>query len=287
MRTMLIAAAVVAVLAGAAVALDRIAAVEIKKDGFNPRTVTIESGDAVTWKNSDTAVHQVAVDKTSCKPSLEPAQRGSCTFATPGTFSYKDPSQSTSGFTGTLTVGKNTRAVTLASSRSVMIFGGATTLLGTVASKQAGGSVTIVAQPAGEPAWSTQVTTTSGGNWSLQVQPRIRTIYQARYEGVSSPSVAVNVRPRIMLQKVGRDRFLVVVLAAHSMAGKTVDVARWTNGGWTTLTQVQLQSIARTSTIAVNSFSSYVKLGTKLRIFMPSSQTGPDYIDGHSNFVFK
>jgi plastocyanin len=92
MRTVLIAAAVVLGLAGAAAALARTATVEITKDGFSPRTVTIQSGDAVTWKNSDTALHQVAVDKTSCKLSLEPAQSGSCMFATLGTFSYKDPS---------------------------------------------------------------------------------------------------------------------------------------------------------------------------------------------------
>jgi plastocyanin len=281
------AAIAVAILAGGAVALAKTAAIEIAKDGFNPLAVTIQTGDAVTWKNSDTAAHQVAVDKTTCKLSLEPAQSGSCAFATPGTFTYTDPSKKETGFTGTLTVAQNSRAVTLASSRSVMIFGDATTLSGTISSKQAAESVTIVAQPAGEPAWSTQVTTTSGGNWSLQVQPRIRTTYQAKYEDVSSQSLIVTVRPRITLQKVGRDRFLVVVLAAHSMASKTVDVARWTNGGWTTIGQQQLQAIARTSTIAVNSFSSYVKLGTKLRIFMPSSQTGPDYIDGHSNFVFK
>jgi hypothetical protein len=28
-----------------------------------------------------------------------------------------------------------------------------------------------------------------------------------------------------------------------------------------------------------------VNLGTKLRIFMPASQVGSDYLEGHSNFI--
>src|SRR5438270_698144 len=82
------------------------------------------------------------------------------------------------------------------------------------------------AQPTVEPTWTTQVTTTTGGNWTLQVQPRIRTTYQATYEDKTSAPLTVNVRPRITLQKVGRNSFLVVVLAQHAMAGKTVDVTR-------------------------------------------------------------
>ena len=287
MGKMLVAVAATALLFGGSVALARTAGIEITKDGFSPRAVTIQSGDSVNWKNTDTAEHHVAVDKTSCKLTLAPAQSGSCTFGTSGTFTYTDPSAKTSGFSGTLTVAKNTRSVSLASSRMFGIFGGAMTLSGAVSSKQAGETVTVIAQPAGEPAWSTQVTTTTGGNWSLQVQPRIRTTYQAKYEGVASPSLVLNVRPRITLQKVGRDRFLVVVLAAHSMAGKTVDLARWTGSGYSTFGQVQLQSIARTNTIATATFASQLRLGTKLRVFMPSSQTSPDYIDGHSNFVIK
>jgi len=99
--------------------------------------------------------------------------------------------------------------------------------------------------------------------------------------------VTVNVRPRITLQKVGRNSFLVVVLAQHSMAGKTVDVARWSGGHWVTIGQTQLESIARTSTVAVGHVTSDVPLSTKLRVFMTAAEAGPDYADGHSNFVFK
>jgi plastocyanin len=292
MRKGFLAALAVAALVCGSVALARTAPVEITKNGFAPQTVTVESGDAVSWKNSDTTAHEVAVDKTNCKLNLAPSQTGSCTFPATGTFTYTDPTVKDSGqkgspFAGSVTVAQNTRAVSIAASRSVMIFGDAITLSGTVSSKQAGETVTISAKPTGESEWTTQVTTTTGGNWSLQVQPRIRTTYMAKYEDKSSATLTVNVRPRITLQKVGRNSFLVVVLAQHSMAGKTVDVARWTSAGWTTIGQAQLESIARTSTVAVGHVTSYVNLGTKLRVFLPASQTAPDYIEGHSNFVFK
>ena len=292
MRKGFLAALAVAVLVGGSVALARTAPVEITKSGFTPATMTVESGDSVSWKNSDTTAHDVAVDKTNCKLSLQPSQSGSCTFGTAGTFSYNDPTvkdsdKTGSPFAGSLTVGQNTRAISIAASRSLMIFGDAITLSGTVSSKQAGETVTVSAKPTGEPEWRTQVTTTTGGNWSLQVQPRIRTTYQATYEAKASAPLTVNVRPRITLQKVGRNSFLVVVLAQHSMAGKTVDVSRWSGSGWTTIGQVQLQSIARTSTVAVGHVTSFVNLGTKLRVFLPAAQTAPDYMEGHSNFVFK
>jgi hypothetical protein len=292
MRKVFLAAVGAALLIGSSVALAMTAPVEITKNGFSARDVAVQSGDSVSWKNSDTAAHQVAVDNTNCKLSLLPSQSGTCTFSTPGTFTFNDPTvkgsdQKGSAFAGTLAVAQNTRAVSIAASKSLMIFGDAITLSGTVASKQAGESVTITAQPKGEPMWTTQVTTTAGGAWSLQVQPRIRTTYQAKVDNAVSASLTVNVRPRITLQKVGRNSFLVVVLAQHSMAGKTIDVARWSGSGWTTVSQAQLQSIARTSTVAVGHVTSFVNLGTKLRVFMPAAQAGPDYADGHSNFVFK
>jgi hypothetical protein len=169
----------------------------------------------------------------------------------------------------------------------MVILGDAVTLSGTVSSKQAGETVTILAQPTGQPASSTQVTTTSGGAWTLQVQPRANTTYRAQFDGSSSTAATVAIRPRITLEKVGRDGFLTVVIAGRSMAGKTVELTRRSGAGWVTIAQQQLQSIARTNTTVVTTFTSGVRNGTRLRVFMRASQTSPDYLDGHSNFVVK
>jgi hypothetical protein len=174
----------------------------------------------------------------------------------------------------------------LTASRTLNIFGDAVVLSGTASGKTAGEKVTVIANPVGLPPTQTVVTTTAGGNWSLQVQPRVRTTYQAQYDTASSSAVTVSIRPRITLQKVGPHQYLIVVLAAHSMAGKRVDITRWVpGGGWVTFRRATLQAIARTPTTSDAYFTTFVRLGTKLRIFMPKAQAGADYLDGHSNFI--
>jgi plastocyanin len=259
------------------------AGVQITSSGFNPSTTSIQAGDTVTWTNSDTVRHDVDVSGASCQLFLAPSQTGSCTFPTAGTFPYTDPR---GGFSGTVAVAPNTRSVSLAASRTLNIFGDAVTLSGTASGKAAGEQVTVVAQPTGLPATQTIVTTTAGGNWTLTVQPRVRTTYQAQYSGASSAKVAVAIRPRITLQKVGRHQYLVVVLSARSMAGKTVNVTRWVPGrGWATFRTATLQKLTRTPTTSVAYVTALVRPGAKLRIFMPQSQVGADYLDGHSNFI--
>jgi len=290
MRKLLAAiVALTALVVGGSSALAKTEGIDITKDGFNDKTVAIETGDTVTWKNTDTVTHQVSVANTQCRLSLMAGQSSSCAFTTPGTFSYSDPTTKAAGFTGTLTVSPSTRSVSLTDSRSTVILGDAVTLSGTVSSKQAGESVVVTAKTGDQPATMTSVTTTTGGAWTLQVQQQANTTYQAQYDNASSETKAVSVRPRITLEKVGRDRFLVVVISAKSMAGKTVELTRWApNAGWVTIAQQQLQSITRTPTTSVATFSSGgQRLGTKLRAFMRAEQTSPDYLDGHSNFVVK
>jgi plastocyanin len=286
MKKLLIGAAAMGILAVGSTALAGSADVGITNAGFKPASVTVQSGDSVSWTNSDAVRHEVDVNGTSCKLSLEPSQSSSCTFPTAGTFSYADPTASGSGFSGTVGVAQNSRSVTLNSSRLINIFGDAVTLSGTVSSKNAGDHVTVVAQPVGLPQTQTDVTTTSGGNWTLHVQPRVKTTYKAIYDTATSAPLTVTIRPRITLEKVGRHQYLIVVLAARSMAGRHVNVTRWTPGrGWVTFQQATLQSIARTPTTSDAYVTTFVRLGTKLRIFMPAAEVGADYSEGHSNFI--
>jgi plastocyanin len=283
MRKAVTAIVALVVLGLGSAALASGAGVQITGSGFNPSTTSVQAGDTVTWTNSDTVRHDVDVSGAPCQLFLAPSQSGSCTFATAGTFAYTDPR---GGFSGTVSVAPNTRSVTLAASRSLNIFGDAVTLSGTVSSKAAGEQVTVVAQPSGLPATETIVKTATGGNWTLTVQPRARTTYQAQYDGASSAKATVAVRPRITLQKVGRHQYLVVVLAAKSMAGKRVNVTRWLPGrGWVTFRTATLQGLTRTPTTSDAYVTAFVRPGTKLRIFMPQSQVGTDYLDGHSNFI--
>ena len=281
-------AAAVALLATTAAIADTVG-IEITKAGFNPKDVTVESGSSVTWKNSDAVPHDVVVDKTTCTLSLQPQQSSACTFTTPGTFTYDDPTTKDAAFGGEVTVAASApRSVTVAANRNVAIFGDAVTLSGTASGKKAGEIVTVVAQPAGEPTHRIDVKTTDAGNWTLRVQPRAHTEYQAFYRDVQSAKLAVNVRPRITFQKVGADRFLIVVLANRSLAGRSVEVTRFVRGsGWVPVGTVQLTNIARTDTVAVKTVTSLAPRGTKLRVLMSDAETGSDYIDAHSNFIVK
>jgi len=286
MRKVLIGAVALVVLALGSTALAGSAGVTINSAGFSPANVSVQSGDSVSWTNSDTVAHQVSVSNSTCKLDLQPSQSSSCAFPTAGTFNYSDPTASGGGFNGTVTVAQNSRAVTLAASRTLNIFGDAVTLSGTVSSKAPGEQVTVISRPAGLPEARTTVTTTTGGAWTLGVQPRVKTSYQASYDTVSSSAVTVQIRPRITLQKVGRHQYLIVVLAARSMAGKQVNITRFIPGrGYVTFKSATLQGLSRTPTTSVAYFTTFVNLGAKLRIFMTASQAGADYLDGHSNFI--
>jgi plastocyanin len=289
MKKLAIALAGLAALLVTAAAIAETKTVEITNAGINPKDVTIEAGGAVSWTNADQAQHGIKVDNTTCNLLLQPTQSSDCTFNSAGTFKYDDPTSTNPNFGGTITVSAAVaRSVTLAANRNIAIFGDSVTLSGTTSAKAANETVTIIARPANEPAAKIDVTTTTGGAWSLRVQPRVRTEYQVQYANASSGKLVVNVRPRITLQKVGADKFLVVVLTNKTLAGKTAQLTRFVPGtGWTPVGDVALTTIARTDSLAVKTVTSLVPRGTKLRVVMSDDQTGADYIDGHSNFVVK
>ena len=280
-KLMLAAVALVALVAGST-AIAGSTGVTITSAGFSPQNASVQSGDSVAWTNTDTTRHSVVFTGTSCTLVLDPTQSSSCTFPTPGTFSYSDP---TSGHDGTVSVAPNSRSVAIASSRSVGIFGDAMTLSGSISSKEAGQHVTVTAKPASGPSPSYDVVTGANGAWTLQVQPRANTTYTAKWDTATSKTLAINLRPRLTFQKVGRHQYLVVVLAAHSMAGKQLDIARRIGGRYVVYRHATITSIGRTSTTSVSYFVTVVKPGTHLRAFLPKSQVGSDYLDGHSNFV--
>jgi plastocyanin len=282
MKKVLAAGIGAALLAIGSTALAGSTGVNITSTGFDPQSASIQSGDSVNWTNRDSVRHSVVFKGTACTLELDPNQTSSCSFPTAGTFSYNDP---TSGHGGTVTVAPNSRSVTIAASRNVGIFGDAMTLSGTISSRQSGQHVTVAATPATGPAFTYDVVTGANGNWSLQVQPRATTTYKATWDTATSKAVVVNLRPRLTFQKVGRHQYLVVVLAAHSMAGKRLDIARRAGGRYLTYMHATVTSIARTSTTSVAYFVTIVRPGTHLRAFLPKSQVGSDYLDGHSNFV--
>jgi len=64
--------------------------IEIKDFSFNPQTITVKSGDKITWVNKDEEPHTVVSVQKQFKKStaLDTDQEFSITAGAPGTYTY-------------------------------------------------------------------------------------------------------------------------------------------------------------------------------------------------------
>src|SRR5215467_8394761 len=86
--------------------------VQITRQGFTPTTSTVNIGDSVTWKNSDTASHQVvANDGSFASPVLKAGETYTVTFSKSATVNYHDSFATSKK--GTVKVNAPTANVTL------------------------------------------------------------------------------------------------------------------------------------------------------------------------------
>src|ERR671937_435141 len=142
--------------------------VRIAKSGFSPSSVRINFGDTVHWTNVDSTNHQVVADNGSfASPILKPGASYSFTFKTAGRFPYHDAIHPS--LKGIVRVNGPPPSLTFGATEPIVVYGTPTTLNGTVSSKKAGETVTILSQPYGQtsPVQLAVVQTTTGGVFSL------------------------------------------------------------------------------------------------------------------------
>jgi len=300
MRKFLITAAAVMSLVVVGAAGAKTVAVSITKNGYAPSAVTIAVGDTVQFTNGDTVAHQVVFKTTNgvtCAPNpliLQPAQTGTCTFASPGSFTYSDPNVKGNTFRGTVTVTGQAPAesLTLSAKPQTVVLGGKVTLTGTLSNQKVGENVDVLATTCGQTAATkvTTVQTTTGGAYTAVVQPLKNTVYTVKVKNTSSQAVTVKVRPRLRLGKVAPQRYSLRVFAAQSFAGKYGTFQRY-NGTlrrWVNVKRVLLRSnstgIAPT-VITSASFRSAVPARFKVRVILPQLQVGSCYLPGLSNVI--
>jgi hypothetical protein len=74
--------------------------------------------------------------------------------------------------------------------------------------------------PCGPRAWETETDFHSGpgGRWQLDVYPPITTAYRVRWNGHTSRTLTVRVRPSVVLRADGRGRFVVSITAATRLS---------------------------------------------------------------------
>ncbi len=300
MRKFLITAAAVLSLVIVGAAGANTVTVSITKNGYVPNAATIAVGDTVQFTNTDTVVHQVTLKTTTgvaCSPNplvLQSAQSGTCTFGSPGTFTYSDPNVKGNTFRGTVTVTGQVPAETLTLSAKVqaLVYGGQVTLTGTLSNQKVGENVDVLATACGQTAATklTTVQTTTGGAYIAVVKPLKNTVYTVKAKNTSSPAVTVKVRPRLRLGKVAPHRYSLRVFAARSFAGKYGTLQRYnaTLGRWVTVKRVLLRAnstgIAPTVISSV-SFRSTIPARLKVRVILPQLQVGSCYLLGRSNVI--
>ncbi len=195
--------------------------VSIKSGGFSPTSVTIKTGDKITWKNVDSKTHQVVSDGgLFASPILGGSRTYSYTFNKTGTFRYHDGLYPSHKAKIVVQARPIPPAVSLALSSPVVTFGQPIRLSGVVSSKKPNETVSIYRRRFSEvsPVLLATVLTTTGGTWTYDFYPDIQTAFQARFRGTSSGEATILVRPHVRLVPSGKNLFA-KVFSSNSFAG--------------------------------------------------------------------
>jgi plastocyanin len=279
-RILLLSVALLSTLVVAASAGADTKTVQITKSGFTPSATAIMVGDSVTWHNADAVSHQVvANDGTFASPVLKTGENFTFTFAKAVKTTYHD-SFATS-HKGTVTVTAPAGTVTLTTSSTTVTYGDNTTVSGVVSNQLISEPVTLTSQPYGKGTQSLASTTTqTNGAFSFGVSPTIQTSYQAHWKTANSPSVTINVRPRVGFGRSG-NLFVAKVTSDLAYAGRYVWVQRKAPlGSFRNVKQIYLGANSR----AV--FSARLPKGhSVLRLVLPDSQAGVGYLGSASRMI--
>jgi plastocyanin len=260
------------------------ATVQIKRASFVPTTANIKAGDTVKWVNTDTQNHQVVSNNGSfVSPILGPGKTYSHRFTAAGTYRYHDGLNA--AVRGIVKVTGPPPAVTIGVSLPIIVYGQQVTLSGAASSGNANEQVTIYQQPYPQTSFAqlTTVLTTTNGAWNLVLtpSPRILTQYQAKWNGRTSVTVGVSVRPRIRLSQ-RNGKFTTIVQSATSHAGRSVLAQRLSRfGQWVTLKRVHLGGNVAGKSSAVFRLT-LPKGKSRIRVAMSINQAGVGYLDGYS-----
>ena len=253
--------------------------VKITATAFKPATVTIATGSAIKWSNTDTKAHQVVANSGAfASPTIRAGRAWTHTFSTAGTYKYHDALHP--ALTGKVVVTGPPPAVTIAATLPIIVYGESTNLSGQVTSNQAGETVTVYAQPYGNPSAMLVATVLTGPNgvWTTGIKPYWLTAYTAHWKNTVSGNIGVSVRPNVLFSVTRRGYATVKVKAARSMAGHKVYIQRFTRfHEWVKFRKVILNAKS----------SKRVRLRVRrgrytLRAYMTVNQAGAGYLDGIS-----
>jgi plastocyanin len=248
--------------------------VSIASTGFNPEDVTVKPGDTVTWRNNDTDEHQVVADRGEFKsPVLKPGETYSFRVQTEGSFSYHDGMKPSNVGTVNSVALHPTAGLT---ARHV-VFGNPVRVFGVIPNDASGERVTVHIRPY-RGTETTKTVLTDDGMWEFTYRPKIRTEFEATWDGESSRRTpTILVRPLVVFRPLSaeRNRFYVRVRPAAKYGRVLVRVQRLNNRQiWVTTTMVRL------NTRGIKRFTGKFPRGvTKARVWVRAK---PGYVPGFS-----
>jgi plastocyanin len=256
--------------------------VKITATAFSPANVTIKTGDAIKWSNTDTKAHQVVANNGAfASPTIAAGKTWTRTFNTAGTYRYHDALHP--ALTGKVVVSGPPPAVTIGAAAPIILYGQSTQIAGQVSSGQANEKVDVYAQPYGAPSAQLIASLLTGANgvWAVSVKPAWATTYSAHWKSLVSSTVSVGVRPTISFAIGKRQRAAIKVKTATSHAGRKVYIQRFTKfHEWVKFRSVKLGSSSG------RVFRFHLKRGRyTLRVYMTINQAGTGYLEGYSRTV--
>ena len=254
--------------------------VQVTKNGFTPKSITVTAGDTVTWHNADGRTHQVVADNGAfASPALAANASWSYTAAKSGKFTYRDAYATT--HRGTLIVNAPPATLSLTPALGTVIYGSSTAVNGTVSNNLTNEAVTLTSQAYGKSVQSVaSTTTTTAGAFFFGVTPTIQTTYTAHYRSSNSTPVTVNVAPRVGFGQSG-SLFVAKVTSDVGYGGKFVIVQKKNaTGGWYSFKRVYLGDSSRATFRLKLAKGHYT-----LRLYLPPSQAGAGYVQGFSRLM--
>jgi plastocyanin len=244
---------------------------------MQPKSVTIDVGDNVRWVNRDNARHQIVADSgTFASPTLGQGKAYSHTFKAAGTFGFRDVVGKAGR--GSVKVQGAPPSLTLGAQAAILVYGGQTSLTGTVSTGQAGETITISAQRFGQTASERVATATTGqgGGFALAVAPTILTTYVATWKGASSQVVTIQVRPKLTFVPF-EGRMYAKVVGPQAYANHFVYLQRLTPLGWISVGKYTLGPLSG------RIFTLPRRCGvTTYHVYLSADQAGGGYLDGWS-----
>lgn len=150
-------------------------------------------------------------------------------------------------------------------------------LSGTVPSKRAGETVSILSLPCRftEYAEIGTTTTRAGGEYRYRLQPMLNTRFRIRAGAGPSRTVAVTVTPVVEVEKVGRGRYRVEVSTTNPVFqdGSRVLLQRAAGAGWVTAGSGLLKKASPETAITVESAVVIAaKVTGRIRAVLPAGQ---------------